>query len=139
VGSIPQGVKKEGFRLKPLTQKKIGQKNYLSFLNFLNISIMVYELCFSIPNVGNIVVNFKISFGGIERLYPAGIPTACKNHFKNISERIHIVSIHGGYYELDWNALIKIDLKQAILSEVLEIKDRHEGNYLQVSMFNWIP
>jgi hypothetical protein len=99
---------------------------------------MTYELAFSIHNVGSIVVNFKISFGGIERLYDAK-PSPNKKLFKDISERIHLVSIHGGYYELDWERLTEINLKEEILREVLEIRDRWRGNYGQVSMFNWIP
>jgi hydroxymethylpyrimidine pyrophosphatase-like HAD family hydrolase len=100
---------------------------------------MIHEIVFSIPNIGRIKVNFKISFGSVERLYGATERTAKKNHFKDISQRIHIVSVDGGYYELDWERLTKIDLKQEILCQVLEIKERHEGNYIQVSKFNWIP
>jgi hypothetical protein len=100
---------------------------------------MIHEIVFSIPNIGRIKVNFKISFGSVERLYGATQRTAKKDHFKNISQRIHIMSVDGVYYELDWDRLIKIDLKEEILSEVLEIKERHDGNYIQVSEFNWIP
>jgi|688.fasta_scaffold302714_2 hypothetical protein len=100
---------------------------------------MIHELVFSIPNVGRINVKFKISFGSVERLYAGAERTSNKDHFKNISQRIHIVSIDGGYYELDWERITKIDLKQEILCEVLEIRERHEGNYIQVSKFNWIP
>ncbi len=100
---------------------------------------MIHELLFSIPNVGRVNVKFKISFGSVERLYIATQRTAKKDFFKDISQRIHIVSIHGGYYELAWERLIKIDLKEEILREVIEIKERHDGNYIQVSEFNWIP
>jgi hypothetical protein len=100
---------------------------------------MIHELVFSIPNVGKINVKFKICFGSVERLYPGAERTSKKNHFNDISKRIHIVSVDGVYYELDWERLIKIDLKEEILSEVLEIRERHEGNYIQVSKFNWIP
>jgi hypothetical protein len=100
---------------------------------------MIHELVFSIPNVGKINVKFKISFGSVERLYIATQRTAKKDYFNDISKRIHIVSVDGVYYELDWERLIKIDLKEEILCEVLEIKERHEGNYIQVSKFNWIP
>jgi hypothetical protein len=100
---------------------------------------MIHEILFSIPNVGRILVKFKISFGSVERLYVATQNRNKRNFFKDISQRIHIVSIDGGYYELDWERLTEIDLKQEILSEVLEIKERHEGNYIQVSEFNWIP
>jgi hypothetical protein len=100
---------------------------------------MIHELVFSIPNIGKMKVNFKISFGSVERLYVATQRTSDKNYFSSISERIHIVSMDGGYYPLEWDRLIKIKLKEEILCEVLEIKERHDGNYIQVSEFNWIP
>ncbi len=100
---------------------------------------MIHELVFSIPDVGRIKVKFQIEFGSVERLYVATQETKTKNEFRQFAEIIDIISVDGGYYELDWNRLIKINLKEEILCEVLEIKDRHEGNYIQVSEFDWIP
>jgi hypothetical protein len=100
---------------------------------------MIHEIVFSIPNVGRINVKFKICFGSVERLYVATQNRSKRNFFNDISKRIHIVSVDGGYYELDWERLVKIDLKEEILCQVLEIKERHDGNYIQVSKFNWIP
>ena len=83
---------------------------------------MIHEILFSIPNVGKINVKFKIYIGSVERLYGATQRTSNKDHFKDFSKRIHIISIDGGCYPLDWERLTKIDLKQEILCEVLEIK-----------------
>ena len=57
------------------------------------------------------------------------------------AQRIRLVSIevHGDNPNIGWDRLDAFEIRTQILKQILDIKARHEGIYIQDSEYNWIP
>jgi len=100
----------------------------------------MYNLCFHLHNVGIVEVSFDVNFGGIKELYVGLKPTFDKFYFGSLSQKIRLISIKtNDSFNFKWDRISQSELRIEILKQVLNIKTREDGNYLQTSKFNWIP
>lgn len=100
----------------------------------------MYQLSFHLQNAGNIQVSFEVPFGGLTVLYDGLKPSSDKTFFATLSNRVQLVSIKADdSFNFKWNRFTHNELKIEILKQVLDIKQRDMGFYVQTSKFNWLP
>ena len=114
-------------------------KKLLTFFNLFNLFIM-YQLSFHLQNVGQIEVSFDVNFGGIKELYVGLKPSFDKFYYSSLSQKIKLVSIKtNDSFNFKWDRLSQSELRIEILKQILDIKSREDGNYIQSAKYNWLP
>jgi hypothetical protein len=100
----------------------------------------MYQLSFNLLNAGIVEVSFEVPFGGLTVLYDGFKPSSDKMFFANLSNRVQLVSIKANdSFNFKWNRFTHNELKIEILKQVLDIKKRDMGFYVQDAKFNWLP
>jgi hypothetical protein len=108
----------------------------------------MYQIKFLVNRIGFVTVKFDIPFGDITVFYkmldlkwkPAN-GVSYSESFSYEAQRIRIRSIemHGDRPNIGWDRLDVSDIRTSILLQILDIKNRQEGIYVQDSEYNWLP
>jgi hypothetical protein len=100
----------------------------------------MYNLSFNLLNAGSVTVSFTVPFGGLTVLYDGLKASSDKMFFTNLSHRVQLVSITANdSFNFKWGRFTHNELKLEILKQVLDIKKRDMGFYVQDAKFNWLP
>jgi hypothetical protein len=108
----------------------------------------MYQIKFFANRIGFVTVKFTVAFGDLKVFYrllnlvwkPDNGVSFCEG-FEYEAQKIRLVSIeiHEDTNNIGWDRLDVSEMRLKILRQILEIKARHEGNYIQRSEYNWIP